>query len=65
MDKGCTNHNWFSLSIDEYIKECKNAIDTFNETKNTVLQHAQNIEKNVVKIENAQIVRQIDFNRRT
>jgi len=37
MDKGCTNHNWFSLSIDEYIKECKNAIDTFNETKNTVL----------------------------
>lgn len=22
MDKGVTNHNWFSLSIDEYIREC-------------------------------------------
>ena len=22
MNKGVANHNWFSLSIDEYIKEC-------------------------------------------
>jgi len=53
MDKGVKNHNWFSLSIDEYIKECQMAIDTFKETKNIVLQHAQNIEKKVVNIENA------------
>jgi hypothetical protein len=53
MDKGFRNHNWFSLSIDEYIKECQTAIDTFKETKNIVLQHAQNIEKKVLSIENA------------
>jgi len=29
------------------------------------LQHAQNIEKNVVKIENAQIIRQLDMERTT
>jgi hypothetical protein len=63
MDKGQKTHNWFSLSIDEYIKECQGAIDTFKETKNVVLQHAQNIEKKVVNIENAQIIRQIDFER--
>lgn len=65
MDKGVTNHNWFSLSIDEYIRECQIAIDTFRETKNIVLQHASNIEKKVVNIENAQIIRQIDFNRKS
>jgi dynein heavy chain len=64
MDKGVRNHNWFSLSIDEYIKECQMAIDTFKETKNIVLQHAQNIEKKVVNIENAQIVKQIEFDRK-
>jgi hypothetical protein len=64
MDKGAKNHNWFSLSIDEYIKECQQAIDTFRETKTTVLQHAQNIEKKVVNIEIAQIVKQIDFTRK-
>jgi len=64
MDKGYNNHNWFSLSIDEYIKECQTAIDTFNETKNIVLQHAHNIEKKVINIENAQIIRQIDFDRK-
>jgi dynein heavy chain len=65
MDKGFNNHNWFSLSIDEYIKECQTAIDTFNETKNIVLQHAHNIEKKVVKIEGAQIIRAIDFDRKS
>jgi len=65
MDKGAKNHNWFSLSIEEYIKECRGAIEKFNETKNVVLQHAQNIEKNVVKIENAQIIRQLDMERTT
>ena len=40
MEKGVKNHNWFSLSIDEYIKECQTAIDTFKETKSIVLQHA-------------------------
>lgn len=65
MEKGVKNHNWFSLSIDEYIKECQTAIDTFKETKSIVLQHAQNIEKKVSAIENAQIIRQIDFERKT
>lgn len=57
MDKGYLNHNWFSLSISEYIKDCQTAIDGFKETKSRVLQHAQNIEKKVVNIENAQIIR--------
>ena len=65
MDKGFNNHNWFSLSINEYIKECQTAIDTFNETKNIVLQHAHNIEKKVVNIENAQIIKAIDFDRKS
>jgi dynein heavy chain len=63
MDKGFQNHNWFSLSIDEYIKECRTAIDTFKETKSNVMSHAKNIEKQVNKIENAVIIRQIDFDR--
>ena len=29
MDKGCENHNWFSLSIREYIKDCRDAIIRF------------------------------------
>jgi dynein heavy chain, axonemal len=29
MDKGCENHNWFSLSIKEYIKDCREAIIKF------------------------------------
>jgi len=65
MDKGAFNHNWFSLSIDEYIKECQTAIDTFRETRNVVIGHANNIEKKVLTIENAQIVKQIDFERST
>jgi dynein heavy chain len=63
MDKGYANHNWFSLSIDEYIKECRTAIDTFKETKNNVKGHSNNIDKQVNKIENSQIIKQIDFER--
>lgn len=29
MDKGVNNHNWFSLSIDEYIRVCNTGISTF------------------------------------
>lgn len=47
MDKGEHNHNWFSLSIPEFIKECNDGIDSFKETKGRVLQHANNIEKKV------------------
>jgi dynein heavy chain len=64
MDKGSENHNWFSLSIAEYIRDCQKAIDEFKETKSRVLQHAQNIEKKVINIETAIIVREIDFERR-
>ena len=63
MDKGAENHNWFSLSIAEYIRDCRTAIDHFKETKSRVLQQAQNIEKNVMKIENAQLVREINWAR--
>jgi dynein heavy chain len=45
MDKGQENHNWFSLSISEYIKDCQKGIDEFKETKGRVLQHSRNIEK--------------------
>lgn len=65
MDKGAENHNWFSLSILEYIKECDKAISEFKETKSRVLQHAQNIEKKVLNIENAVIIREIDFDRKS
>ena len=64
MDKGSENHNWFSLSIAEYIRDCQKAIDEFKETKSRVLQHAQNIEKKVINIETAIIVREIDFERK-
>ena len=65
MDKGVENHNWFSLSISEYIKECQKAIDEFKETKNRILQNAQNIEKKVLNIENAVLIREIDFERKS
>jgi dynein heavy chain len=61
MDKGTLNHNWFSLSIPEYIRECTKAIDTFKEIKARVLSSAQSIEKLVKSIENAVIIRPIDF----
>lgn len=65
MDKGVNNHNWFSLSINEYIKECTQAIDSFIEIKQRVIQKAQNIEEKVLNIENSQIIKQIDFDRNT
>jgi len=37
MSKGLENHNWFSLSIGEYIKECQLAIESFKEVKGRVL----------------------------
>lgn len=45
MDKGLENHNWFSLSITEYIEECNKEIEQFKDTKSRVLQQAGNIEK--------------------
>ena len=59
MDKGLDNHNWFSLSISEYIKECRKGIDEFKETKGRVLQHSRNIEKQVKNIENATLIRSV------
>jgi len=64
MDKGAENHNWFSLSISEYIIDCQKAIDEFKEIKGRVIQHAKNIEKQVMNIENAIIVRQVEFDRK-
>ena len=61
MKKGIENHNWFSLSIDEYIEDCNKEIETFRDTKSKVLQQAQNIEKQVQTIENACIIRPINF----
>ena len=43
MSKGEENHNWFSLSINEYIKSCQQEIDSFKEIKSRVLSHANNI----------------------
>ena len=37
MDKGLENHNWFSLSISEYIEECNKEIEQFKDTKSRVL----------------------------
>ena len=61
MNKGLENHNWFSLSISEYIEECNREIEQFKDTKSRVLQQASNIEKQVQTIENACIIRPIDF----
>ena len=38
MNKGLENHNWFSLSISEYIEECNKEIEQFKDTKSRVLQ---------------------------
>jgi dynein heavy chain len=64
MDKGFNNHNWFSLSINEYIKECTQAIDSFTEIKQRVIQKAQNIEEKVLNIENSQIIRDLPLERK-
>lgn len=64
MDKGSENHNWFSLSISEYIRDCQKAIEDFREIKQRVLSHAANIEKKVLNIEVAVLVREIDFDRK-
>lgn len=61
MDKGLQNHNWFSLSITEYIDECNKEIEQFKDTKSRVLQQASNIEKQVQSIEIAKIIRPINF----
>jgi dynein heavy chain len=61
MNKGRDIHNWFSLSIKEFIVECNRAIDEFKVVKNNVLQSAHNIEKKVLNIQNAVILREIDF----
>jgi len=37
MDKGQHNHNWFSLSISEYIKDCEKGIVEFKDVKDRVL----------------------------
>jgi len=65
MDKGSENHNWFSLSIDQYIQECKVAIDSFNETKGIVVEYSKHIDMSVSNIEGAEIIRKIDFQRKT
>lgn len=61
MKKGVENHNWFSLSIPEYIKECSSAIEKFREVKIRVVGHALNIQKKIEKIESAEILRQISM----
>jgi dynein heavy chain len=65
MKKGAQDYNWFSLSIKEYITQCKKAIEKFEVTKGRVLSHASNIEKQVKAIENAEIIREIDFKTHT
>lgn len=40
MNKGAETHNWFSLSIAEYIRDCQKAIEEFKGTKVRVLEHA-------------------------
>jgi len=49
------------LSIPEFIRECQDGIESFKETKGRVLQHANNIEKKVQNIENAVLVKTINF----
>jgi hypothetical protein len=61
MEKGVNTHNWFSLSIDQYILECKDAIEGFQEKKSVVVEHAKHIDKAVKTIENATIVKPITF----
>lgn len=60
MDKGVNNHNWFSLSINAFIRECWSQIEKFNEMKTKVLQTAQSIEK-MLKIEDTCLIREIDW----
>lgn len=59
MKKGVENHNWFSLSIPEYIKECTNQIEKFREVKTRVIGHALNLQKKIENIESAVIIRPI------
>lgn len=61
MDKGTQNHNWFSLSIPEFIRECQEGIAAFEETKSRVMQHSKNIKKKVQNIEDAVLIKTINF----
>lgn len=61
MDKGTVNHNWFSLSIPEFIRECQEGIEAFKETKSRVMQHSKNIAKKVQNIEDAVLIKTINF----
>ena len=45
MDKGAENHNWFSLSISEYIRDCQKAIDDFKEIKRFYASKARELRK--------------------
>jgi hypothetical protein len=65
MKKGARDYNWFSLSITEYLSACRVQIDKFREMKGRVLQQAANIEKNVIRIQDAEIIRAIDFKTHT
>ena len=60
MRKGAENHNWFSLSIPEYIEECSKAINKFEQTKGSVISQAKNLQKKVVKIEQSILIRPLD-----
>lgn len=60
MRKGSENHNWFSLSIPEYIEECSKAINKFEQTKGSVISQAKNLQKKVVKIEQSILIRPLD-----
>jgi len=59
MKKGVENHNWFSLSIPEYIKECTSQIEKFREVKTRVIGHAMNLQKKIENIESAIIIKPI------
>lgn len=59
MRKGVENHNWFSLSITEYINECNRAIEQFKQIKTRVVGHAINLQKKIENIESAVLIRPI------
>jgi dynein heavy chain len=61
LEPGWESLNLSSLGIEEFINTCKQAINEFRDVKKNVEKHAGTIEEFVHAIEEAQLLREFDF----
>lgn len=61
LTPGTESYNLNSLGINDFIQTCTNEIKRFQDTKNKVEEKNRNIEDIIKTIENADILREFDF----